>query len=208
MRFWGPFVSESATEVGGSFYLPSIVLFTTRLLSSAALFALLALQISRNSTTWMDLPVWTALYTATSFLLISLISLQVATRRTPRSAPSRMAAPLYYVGASLAVYVLTELSTLDILRALSLHAAGALLVLADFLLGSRIRFRLFYILIPQLFLLAHTIAIAFSVEWLPARSLAVRHAVLLAVSFAVLVVSRASFLFCRAGDDQARTDGA
>lgn len=165
LNFWGPFrpffFSESAHEVGGSFYAPFWVLVVSRLISGIFMITTSIVSMCKwyadAPMYWYQQQVWTLIFDGLVFLILSYVSLQCARSTAPSNCLARVVAPLHYSSCSLALVSL--MSRLDG----AAYSANSKLepilvlpivfVLIDFFLGAQTRFRIVYLLLPQLFFL-------------------------------------------------------
>ena len=167
MDFWGPYYpplfGETQSEAGGSTFVSTWALFWYRLWCSGASLALGIYGIMKHKTFAHRLDRWVELLTGASFALLSICSFQEATGRARGDNIARIAGPLHHTSCSLAILVLIKFwlarhgyfTTFQIV--VNVLPIGA--IIADFLLGATLRFRITYIFFPQ-------IPAAFHAVWL------------------------------------------
>lgn len=206
--FWGPFTpilfSESVDEGGESVCLTPWITFGTRLLSTCALVSLSAHVIAINRVAALGYSEWVLFGSAIAFLLLTSTSLQYAMNSGQSKFLACAAAPIHYIASSLSLGAIFPM--LDKLAAaFAPYAAGAKLdsrilfivvrlmppslTALDFFLGARLRFRVVYMILPQLVLIPYTVyfLVMHNLFWLSAVFL---HSSVLAASIAFILVSR------------------
>lgn len=204
-KFWGPFRppfwGENQDEVGGSHFVSYWFMFGTRLASSFLLLFLGWKGVSLGYTFLHRLDRFVVLLAGVSFFLLALVSLQCALgRATPELAPptiARIAAPLHHTTASLTMLVLFELAETPhnyfVFFFVALNVLPFLLVCADFAMGAKLRFRVTYIVLPQLPLAVHTVFLFLAWRFFVVHHVGrfvVAHIMLAFTSIVAVVISR------------------
>lgn len=214
-RFCGPFIpllfGESVEEVGGSFYLSSHVILTTRCLFAAALTVLSILSGVERWLLTSDVLFIMTVTSAASFTLLGVVSLQhVFGNKIPIIA--RLAAPLHFMVASWSLYILLEplqhASTHDKWsHHITYYILPLALVLLDFMFGAQIRFRFMYMLLPLLPVFGYAIYFVIrhdygSVAMDGARWYATQLPILLTTTVMMFIISRIAALFVHVPPEQ------
>ncbi len=176
-RFWGPFHSFTVAELGTSFWLPSFALVFTRFVSGVALLAIGLADIHERPNLIFSETALASIISSLAYFFLVVIALQVT--RTPKISAlfASIAGVLHQIGASLSLYAFIILiariaaplreidSPLLLFLSKFMYGEGHILdslpiclMIIDFALGSKIRFRLALVLIPVLVLFIQTAA--------------------------------------------------
>lgn len=159
MSLWGPFRpvfgGETAAEVGGSFWVWSIVLFISRggYCAGTIIFLqgvvpwLLEPYVQSAKFPPLYLAYWYCWFGGVVYGLLALQSLYCAICKNPSNIPAKLLGPLHFIATAVAIHSTVSPRTLWVLAAdLGFRLLQFFFVLTDIvLLGSRIRFRLAYL---------------------------------------------------------------
>ncbi len=179
---------DADTDVGSSSYLSPHFYVGTRLGCALFLCAAGCVAILKGGMTpSLDWRPWAALVLAASFALLTHATFQVGFHRAPSYAALHVAPPLHFVACVLACAVVTYKTNNDWgepARFLPLA-----LVLFDFALGCKVRFRARYVALPPLSVLPYTLQCVLSAGVVRAEVIldALR---LLAIGLVVFALSR------------------
>eukprot|EP00171_Calliarthron_tuberculosum_P015635 IDg15635t1 len=160
---------------------------------------------------WYQSQLWIIFFCGGVFILLSLVSLQCVMNRLPRGTLAQIAAPLHFMSSSLALLsfftIFDSVAYSFIYTLQPFHFLPIALVFLDMALGSRMRFRLVYFFLPQLFLLTNTLLwiLAFNstrkgpyyLTTIPWFYYAIWHAVLIGTSMIMIFFSRLSDICIR-----------
>lgn len=207
-EFWGPFYppfwGETCSEAGGSTLVTAWTLFWFRFFSCLGTFALGVLGIVFHKTFAHRLDRWAELSTSISFGLLACCSWQHATGRLKNDKIAKFAGPWHHTSCSLSLLVLlhfwVQRFSFFTYFQIAVNIVPFALILIDFLLGATLRFRLTYVLFPQIPVAFHGVWLNFAWGGFVLHhfgQFVFRHFILVVCAVVACAVSRAPALFNR-----------
>lgn len=155
-EFWGPtkpFVGgDRGIESGGSFYVPTFVLFATRVLTLSFLLGMMIYLIIVGAFSLAFVTNWSYLLFTITWTFITATSLLLLLRKTAFADKlARFAVPFHFVGVCAALYIIPVYYALIyeppiLFRQFVVHGGTFVCYLIDILLGSMMRFKIQYCL--------------------------------------------------------------
>lgn len=217
LDFWGPFYppfwGETCSEAGGSMIVPVWTLFWYRFAAACGTGVMGVLGIVWHKTFAHRLDRWAELCTSASFGLLAICSWQHATGRLKNDRIARIAGPLHHTACSLSLLVLlhfwAQRFSFFTYFQIAVNVVPFALVVGDFMLGATLRFRLTYILFPQIPVAFHGVWLNFAWSGFVLHHIAqfmFRHFVLLVCAIVACAVSRGPAICAARRQTQASSD--